>query len=1335
MCTNCDTFQRGLELSYEQPECPWRGSATRVERTQNMYGSRKNSNETGGRDATLDTLNRTIEGLEARIEGLLGRGNQQPAARRPAPGAGRSDPLAEIRARQDQLSARPMTTSAPRQSQPAPQRAPQPSSQHAPHNDGLRHLADAIAEMRRDLKSEIQDSLARELGAIRHEVRDLTSSSRDLGLPDDLNSEIAGLSARIERLGDSGQVDSLRLELDSMRSMIEGLAREESVRSLESRWQSVEDQVSAIDMGGVRDDLVKLAYRIDDVREALSSIPASAVPGELENRIVEISRAIEELASRSEIPADQMRHYFSAIGERLDGITASVNHLQEQQQAYAFDPESFSVLEERINAIAQKLGDFEVNNLASEMGGRLDQVASRLDRLADEDAVGRLDQRLAHLQSMLEGGTSHADHSIFPALSENIAALSGKLDRVGGSSENDVGEQLAYRLDDLVARIDALQQQQAVPQQAEVPDAVIGRLEALIGRVEEKASRPVDPLPGFETLDARLSEIAARLDTPPAPAPVTEMHFPGFDDLEARLSDISAKLDRAGAATSGFDGDEALRNLEEQIASLSRQIASVPGAENMERIDSRLGEIEEQLSTNDEYVIEAARQAAEAAIAAYSGRADLSGGQAAGNMEIITALADDLKALENLSRQSEERNLRAFQGVQETLLKIAERLEALQTSDRSATPAQADRARSDAMAALAAASVPDAPAEAATAKAAPAMPRADTNILDDLTAEEPEWETSIERHVDGEDRHRVETDRSPAEAAAMAAAYASGDTAGDADTNEAEGGKSFFAGLTSRIRSRKAGSEETAAEPRFTEDQTPPLEPSLELDEETANMPLEPGSGAPDINRILQKVRETQARGKDGGEMEGDKSQFLASARRAAMAAAAEAETLSKAKSGKSGTTGGSSKRRPILMAVGAVLLVVMSVPLITDLLGGSNQSQAPAVAEAPAVVEAEPAADDVAENQAPQTLAADENQTAAAELPQVRVVDERDSDLPADAPVMADMDSEPALAVADETTTDETEIASIGENAGQDAADVADPVREIEAELKADLDALPQGMVSPELRKAAEEINPVAFYEIGARFTEGRGTAVDLAKAVTWYQRAADLGHAPSQYRLANFYEKGSGVPRDLDAAKKWYQLAAEQGNASAMHNLAVLYATAGAAPDFDSAAKWFEKAAELGVRDSQVNLAILYARGDGVTRNLEQSYKWFAIAANEGDKDAASKRDEVFNALRPEQTERARELVASWKVAPLNEAANAVDVPASWGGAETATASVDMSKAIRNIQAILNNNGYDAGQPDGIMGNKTVAAIKQFQKAEGMEPNGEITDQLVRKLLERNN
>jgi len=1291
-----------------------------------MYGSRNYTNQTGGRDNTLDALNRTIEGLEARIEGLIGRGGEprrEGAGQRPDGLSGRGDPLSEIRARQNQLLGRSVSEARPsrpdRAAVPGYGRQDQPSHAPAP-NEGLRALADAIAEMRRDLKSEIQESLTRELGAIRHEVRDLTAHSRDIGLPDDLNRELAGLSDRIDRLGDGGgHVDSLRLELDSMRSMIEGLAREDSVRALEGRWQSVEDQMSGLDMNGVRDDLVKLAYRIDDVREALSSIPASQVSGELENRVLEISRAIEELAGRSEIPADQMRQYFNAIGDRLDGITRSVSTLQEQQNKYAFDPESFNLLEERISAITKKLGAIEASNFASDMTGRLDQVASRLDRLADEDAVGRLDKRLAHLQTMLENGSGsgQVDHSVLPALSENIATLSGKLDQVGG---NDVSEQLAHRLDDLVERIDSLHRAGAQPQAA-VPDAVIGRLEALIGRVEEKASRPIDPLPGFETLEARLAEIAARLDTQPVAVAPAETHFPAFDDLEARLSDISAKLDRAGTTT-GLDGDEALRNLEEQIANLSRQIASAPGVEGMERIDNRLGEIEEQLSTNDEYVIEAARQAAEAAIAAYASRSDLSSGQAAGNMEIITALADDLKALENLSRQSEERNLRAFQGVQETLLKIAERLEKLQSTDRAPLSETG---------AFAGEPVVRAPSQ-------PAMPRAETDVLDNVVDEEPSWESSVGRdHADDED-HRSAPERSPAEAAAMAAAFASGRQTGVSD--EQDGGKSFLSSLTARMRGRKAGGDEAMAEPRFTEEQTPPLEPSLQLDEAEANIPLEPGSGAPDINRILQKVRETQARGKDAGDNQGDKSQFLASARRAAMAAAAEAETLSKAGSQKSGKSGlGSSRRRPILMAVGAVLLVVMSMPLISDLFGSS---EAPSVVEAPAISETGSEAPAVADNEAaipPSDGEATVSAGAADGLPKVRVVDEPAEAPAGDAPVMAEADggeeiAEPAAAPvsAEADIASEPQLASAADDG---ASSVADPVRKVEQALMSDLDALPEAMLTPELRKAAEEVNPVAFYEIGARFTEGRGTPVDLAKAATWYQRAADLGHAPSQYRLANFYEKGSGVPRDLDAAKKWYQLAAEQGNASAMHNLAVLYATAGAAPDFESAARWFEKAAELGVRDSQVNLAILYARGDGVTRNLEESYKWFAIAANEGDKDAASKRDEVFNALRPEQTEKARELVAAWKVAPLNEAANAVDVPASWGGAQTSTASVDMSKAVRNIQAILNNNGYDAGQPDGIMGNKTIAAIKEFQKAEGMEPTGEVTDELVRKLLERNN
>jgi localization factor PodJL len=40
----------------------------------------------------------------------------------------------------------------------------------------------------------------------------------------------------------------------------------------------------------------------------------------------------------------------------------------------------------------------------------------------------------------------------------------------------------------------------------------------------------------------------------------------------------------------------------------------------------------------------------------------------------------------------------------------------------------------------------------------------------------------------------------------------------------------------------------------------------------------------------------------------------------------------------------------------------------------------------------------------------------------------------------------------------------------------------------------------------------------------------------------------------------------------------------------------------------------------------------------------------------------------------------------------------------------------------------------PDGVMGKKTVSAIKEFQASIGMEPTGEIDDRLVQELLARN-
>jgi localization factor PodJL len=188
-------------------------------------------------------------------------------------------------------------------------------------------------------------------------------------------------------------------------------------------------------------------------------------------------------------------------------------------------------------------------------------------------------------------------------------------------------------------------------------------------------------------------------------------------------------------------------------------------------------------------------------------------------------------------------------------------------------------------------------------------------------------------------------------------------------------------------------------------------------------------------------------------------------------------------------------------------------------------------------------------------------------------------------------------------------------------------------------------------------------------------------------------------------------------------------------MHNLAVLYATGAAGtPDFNAAARWFEAAADLNVRDSQFNLAILYARGSGVKQDLTESYKWFGIAASQGDRDAAEKRDEVANAMSTSQLKDAKAKLDLWKPKEPDDKANTPVVPDEWMAKSNTTASVDMKRAIRNIQAILDNNGFDAGKPDGEMGKKTVLAIKAFQKSVGQEPTGRIDDALVKELLKRN-
>jgi localization factor PodJL len=209
--------------------------------------------------------------------------------------------------------------------------------------------------------------------------------------------------------------------------------------------------------------------------------------------------------------------------------------------------------------------------------------------------------------------------------------------------------------------------------------------------------------------------------------------------------------------------------------------------------------------------------------------------------------------------------------------------------------------------------------------------------------------------------------------------------------------------------------------------------------------------------------------------------------------------------------------------------------------------------------------------------------------------------------------------------------------------------------------DRLPAAIGGSTLRLAALAGDPLAAYEVGVRFSEGRVVPANNEEAARWFDIAAKKGVVPAQFRLATLYEKGLGVKKDLVAARDLYRAAADKGHGKAMHNLAVLYAEgADGKPDYNTAAVWFRKAADHGITDSQYNLAILYARGVGVEQNLADAYKWFFLAAKEGDQDAAQKRDQIASRRDPQALAAARAAAESWTALP--QPADAVSVKGNW-------------------------------------------------------------------------
>src|SRR5262249_22225418 len=143
-------------------------------------------------------------------------------------------------------------------------------------------------------------------------------------------------------------------------------------------------------------------------------------------------------------------------------------------------------------------------------------------------------------------------------------------------------------------------------------------------------------------------------------------------------------------------------------------------------------------------------------------------------------------------------------------------------------------------------------------------------------------------------------------------------------------------------------------------------------------------------------------------------------------------------------------------------------------------------------------------------------------------------------------------------------------------AVGLASSPRDVTAEAAA---ALQKGDYAKALKLArplAEDRNPRAEAIVGSAYYRGPGVAQNDTEAATWFKRAAEQGDAVARFQLGVMYGEGRGVPQDFTEAARWYERAAEQGDAQAQYNLGLAYARGeGVTQNIVEAHMWFNLAA----------------------------------------------------------------------------------------------------------------------------------------------------------------
>lgn len=152
--------------------------------------------------------------------------------------------------------------------------------------------------------------------------------------------------------------------------------------------------------------------------------------------------------------------------------------------------------------------------------------------------------------------------------------------------------------------------------------------------------------------------------------------------------------------------------------------------------------------------------------------------------------------------------------------------------------------------------------------------------------------------------------------------------------------------------------------------------------------------------------------------------------------------------------------------------------------------------------------------------------------------------------------------------------------------------------------------------RKAADLGHPYGYDLAGRSYRYGYTGEPDLEKAKEYFEKGTALNSGFSAVELAFMYEEGVGVERDYKKAYELYRQAAENNYPYAMLRLGIYEENgyAGGA-NVERAFEWYKRAAENENAEAMFRLGRCYKYAIGTTENPDLAIEWLEKGAAEKD------------------------------------------------------------------------------------------------------------------------